>query len=37
MTTQAKLWSETSTGAGAYFRVDSVAVAKSDCKLAVAS
>jgi hypothetical protein len=28
------LWSETSTGTGAYFRVDSVAVAKSDCKQA---
>jgi len=26
------LWSETSTGTGAFFRVDSVAVAKSDCK-----
>jgi hypothetical protein len=28
------LWSETSTGTGAYFRVDSVAVAKSDCQQA---
>jgi hypothetical protein len=26
------LWSETSTGTGAFFRVDSVTVAKSDCK-----
>jgi hypothetical protein len=26
------LWSDTSTGTGAYFRIDSVAVAKSDCK-----
>jgi hypothetical protein len=28
------LWSETSTGTGAFFRVDSVAVTKSDCKQA---
>jgi len=26
------LWSETSTGTGAFFRVDSVTVAKTDCK-----
>ena len=26
------LWSETSTGTGAFFRVDSVTVAKADCK-----
>jgi hypothetical protein len=26
------LWSETSTGTGAFFRVDSVAVTKKDCK-----
>lgn len=26
------LWSETSTGTGAFFRADSVAVVKSDCK-----
>jgi hypothetical protein len=26
------LWSETSTGTGAFFRVDSLTVAKSDCK-----
>jgi hypothetical protein len=27
------LWSETSIGTGAFFRVDSVTVAKSDCKI----